>query len=152
VPSIPAGPAPAKKGKGPVFWIFAGCCGCLLLGLVLMGLFGGSIFFMTQAPVAAVREQLAALKARDEVKACSHLAITGAIDCDRLKELAVQHPGLGDNKDATFWNRSVTGDQARLNGVLLSESGQAETATFALTKEGADWKVVDIRFEGPGTN
>jgi len=152
VPPMATGPAPAKKGKGPVFWVFAGCCGCLLVGLVLIGLFGGSIFFMTQAPVAAVREQLAALKARDEVKACAHLAITGSIDCDRLKEMAVQHPGLGDNKDSTFMNRSVTGDQARLSGALVSESGQTETVTFVLSKEGADWKVVDIRFEGPTSN
>jgi FHA domain len=152
VPQMPADPAPAKKGKGPVFWVFAGCCGCLLLGVVLAALFGGGIFFMTQAPASAVREQLKALKAKDDATACAHLATGGSLDCDRLKELAVQHPGLGDNKDSTFWKRSVENDKATLSGVLLSESGNAEPATFTLTKEGADWKVVDIHFEGVTVN
>jgi hypothetical protein len=145
---MPAGPAPVKKGKGPVFWVFAGCCGCLLLGLVIAALFGGGLFFMTQAPATAVRDQLKALKAKDDATACSHLAAGGTLDCDRLKELAVQHPGLGENKDSTFWKRSVENDKAKLSGVLLSESGKAEPATFTLTKEGSDWKVVDIQFEG----
>lgn len=148
VPQMPAGPAPVKKGKGPVFWVFAGCCGCLLIGLVLAALFGGGLFFMTQAPATAVREQLKALKAKDDAVACRLLAAGGSLDCDRLKELAVQHPGLGENKDSTFWKRSVENDKATLSGVLLSESGKAEPATFTLTKEGADWKVVDIHFEG----
>ncbi len=60
----------------------------------------------------------------------------------------MQHPGLGENKDSTFWKRSVENDKATLSGVLLSESGKAEPATFTLTKEGADWKVMDIHFEG----
>jgi hypothetical protein len=152
VPQMSAGPAPVKKGKGPVFWIFAGCCGCLLLGLVLGALFGGSIFFMTQAPATAVREQLKALKAKDEPAACARLASGGSLDCDRLKELAIQHPALGQNKDSTFWNRSVQNDKATLTGVLVSESGQPEPATFILTKEGADWKVAEIRFGVPGVD
>jgi FHA domain len=152
VPQMSAGPAPAKKGKGPLFWIFAGCCGCLLLGVVLAALFGGGLFFMTQAPANAVREQLKALKAKDDATACSHLAASASLDCDRLKELAMQHPALGENKDSTFWNRSVQNDKATLTGVLVSESGRAEPATFVLTKEGADWKVVDIHFGVPGVD
>jgi FHA domain len=152
VPQMSAGPAPAKKGKGPIFWIFAGCCGCLLLCVILAALFGGGVFFMTQAPATAVREQLKALKAKDDATACAHLASGGALDCDRLKELAMQHPGLGDNKDSTFWKRSIENDKATFSGVLVSESGQAEPATFTLTKEGADWKVMDIHFGVPGVD
>ena len=148
VPQMPAGPAPIKKGKGPVFWVFAGCCGCLLLGFVLAALLGGSVFFMTAAPATAVRDQLKALKAKDDAAACGHLAAGGSLDCDRLKELAMQHPGLGENKDSTFMKRSVQNDKATLGGVLVSESGQSEAATFTLTKQGNDWKVVDIQFEG----
>ncbi len=152
VPQMPAGPGPVKKGKGPIFWLFAGCCGCLLLGLVLSALFGGSIYFMTAAPVNAAREQMKALKAKDDATACAHLATASSLDCDRLKELAMQHPGLGDNKDSTFLKRSVENEKATLTGVLISETGQAEPVTFTLMKEGADWKVVDIQFEGLGSN
>ena len=150
VPQMQADPVPGKKGKGPLFWIFAGCCGCLLLVFVMAGLFGGGIYFMTAAPATAVREQLKALKAKDDAAACGHLASMGGLDCDRLKELAVQHPGLGDNKDSTFMKRSVENNKATLSGILVSETGQSEPVTFTLTKEGADWKVMDIHFEGVG--
>ena len=149
---MPADPVPGKKGKGPLFWIVAGCCGCLLLGFVLAGLFGGGLYFMTTAPASAVREQLKALKAKDDAAACSHLASLGGLDCDRLKEMAMQHPGLGDNKDSTFMNRSVQNDKATLSGFLVSETGQSEPVTFTLTKEGADWKVVDIHFGVAGVD
>jgi hypothetical protein len=152
VPQMSSSPGPVKKGKGPVFWIFAGCCGCLLLGLALVALLGGSLFFMTAAPASAVREQLKALKAKDDATACAHLATASSLDCDRLKELAMLHPGLGDNKDSTFLKRSVENDRATLTGVLVSETGQAEPVTFTLAKEGEAWKVVDIQFEGLGSN
>jgi hypothetical protein len=152
VPQMPAGPVPAKKGKGPVFWIFAGCCGCLLLGVILGALLGGSIFMMTAAPVSAAREQMKALKAKDDAAACAHLASSASLSCDQLKELAMQHPGLGDNKDSTFWNRSVKNDTATLSGVLVAENGHSEPVTFTLVKEGADWKVVSIQFGIPSVD
>ena len=152
VPQMSPGPGPVKKGKGPVFWIFAGCCGCLLLGLALVALLGGSVYFMTAAPASAVREQLTALKAKDDATACAYLATASSLDCDRLKEMAMLHPGLGDNKDSTFMKRSVENERATLTGVLVSETGQAEPVTFTLTKEGEAWKVVDIQFEGLGSN
>jgi ABC-type transporter MlaC component len=48
--------------------------------------------------------------------------------------------------------RSVENDKATLAGVLVSETGHAEPVTFTLTKEGEAWKVVDIQFEGLGSN
>jgi hypothetical protein len=152
VPQMPAAPAPVKKGKGPVFWIFGGCCGCLLLVALVVALFSGGLFFLTQAPANAVREQLKALKAKDDATACALLATGGSLDCDQLKELAVRHPGLGENKDSTFVKRSVQNDKATLGGFLVSESGQSEPVTFTLTKVGGDWKVVEIQFEGVSVN
>jgi hypothetical protein len=149
---MPAGPAPAKKGKGPVFWVFAGCCGCLLLVVAIGALMSGGLYFMTQAPATAVREQLKALRAHDANQACAVLAASGSLDCDRLLALASQHPGLGENKDSTFWKRSVDNDHATFSGLLTSEGGKAEAVTYTLAKEGPDWKVMDIRFDGPGVD
>jgi hypothetical protein len=120
--------------------------------MLLGGGIFGSIFMMTAAPVSAFREQLTALKAKDDATACGRLAQSANLDCDRLKELAVQHPPLGDNKDSTFWNRSVQNERAVLGGVLVSENGQSEPVTVTLVKEGADWKVVDIHFGLPGVD
>ena len=55
------------------------------------------------------------------------------------------HPGLGQNKDATFWNRSVNNDGARLTGVLTATSGDVEPVTFELVKQGSDWRITAIR-------
>src|SRR5438094_4785508 len=52
-PPPPPAPAPgeaappAKKGRGPLFWTLTGCCGCLLLLLIGLGLIGGAAYFMT---------------------------------------------------------------------------------------------------------
>ena len=41
-------PPPAKKGKGLVFWILTGCCGCLLLVMLCGGGFFGLVYTQTQ--------------------------------------------------------------------------------------------------------
>ena len=42
------------KGRGPVFWMLAGCGGCLVVVILLVAGLGGSLFYMTRGPVDAV--------------------------------------------------------------------------------------------------
>src|SRR6185295_13335163 len=56
------GATPAKKGRGPLFWIATGCCGCLLLVLLLVGLLGGSVFYMTKGASDAVQGEILLIK------------------------------------------------------------------------------------------
>lgn len=152
VPQMPSGPAPAKKGKGPVFWIVTGCCGCLFLGLALAALLGGGLFFMTKGAADAVHAFVTDVKAGNLEKAHEGLSESykARMSQSQLERLVARHPGLKDNADATFWKRSVENDIATLTGVLTPTAGKPEPVTFKLMKEGGAWKISDIQFVEEG--
>ncbi|HVQ28849.1 MAG TPA: FHA domain-containing protein [Vicinamibacteria bacterium] len=143
----------AKKGKGPVFWVFLGCCGCLLVGIMLVAGIAGAAFWSTRAPATVVQAQLVELKRGDLEAAYHRLSadLQSQLSREDFERLVHEHAGLADNKDATFWKRSVVNDRATLSGVLTAGSGQVEAATFELVKEGSEWRVTSIRVgETPG--
>jgi hypothetical protein len=137
-------PLPAKKGKGPVFWGLVGCCGCLLLAGLVAGGFFGYVFVATQAPVTAVKEMLAELKAGQTEAAYQRLSESyrARLDASDFARLVAAHPGLSNNKDASFSDRSIKNGRAVLKDVVLTpESGDTETVTFELIEEGGGWKL-----------
>jgi outer membrane biosynthesis protein TonB len=146
-PAPVGGPAPAAKGKGPVFWIGAGCCGCLLLLLIIGGLVGGGVYVMTQGAAEAVRKELAAIKSGDMAAAYGQLAepYKAQLSQDDFTAMVERHPSLKQNADATFSNRKIEGNTAILSGTLTASTGEKEAATFQLLKEGNDWKVSGIQ-------
>jgi len=152
-PPVPApGDAapPAKKGRGPLFWALTGCCGCLLLLLVGLGLIGGAAFLMTGDAVAVVRSQLHELKSGDVDGAYARLSSSAQSRMSRpaFEAFVSRHPGLRENTDSTFWSRSVKNDTATLSGLLTSASGTRERVTYELVKEGGAWKIGNIDVEG----
>ena len=136
-----------KKGKGPVFWIITGCCGCLLLGVMLVAGIFGAAFLGTRAPATVVQTQLVELRRGDLEAAYHRLSsdMQSQLPREDFERLVHEHPGLRENKDATFWNRSVSNDRAKLSGTLIAQSGQVETATFELQREGSEWRISAIR-------
>ncbi len=137
-------PPPAKKGKGPVFWGFVGCCGCLLLAGLVAGGFFGYLFVATQGPVTAVQEMLKELKAGQSDAAYARLSsgYQARLDPSDFTALVAAHPGLNDNKDASFSSRSITNGRAVLKDVVLtSNAGTTEQASFELIEEGGAWKI-----------
>jgi len=149
VPSMGAGEAPpAKKGKGPVFWIVGGCCGCLMLMLLGFGLFFGGIWFMSKGASDAVSTHITQVKS-GQVEAAYRATSQGfqsQVSLDAFVAMVNEHPALHTNKDATFMNRSVQNDTARLSGVLTSAAGGTENVVFELVKESGQWKVSNIQF------
>lgn len=149
-----SGPPPSKKGRGPFFWIGAGCCGCLALVLALFGIIGGSLFLMTKGAVEAVQGELRLIKAGNVEAAYEGLAESYRSEMSRkqFERLIASHPGLKDNAQALFWppvgSVKVENDVGHLTGVLVSGSGQRETATFDLRKENGAWRITGIHFEG----
>ena len=150
VAQIPAGAAPAKKGRGPFFWIGAGCCGCLLLVVLFTGILGGGVWFMTRGAAEAAQARLQQLR-DGEITAVWQNGLSTAykatLDPQGLEDLVARHPGLREYRDATFWRRSVDDKRAVLAGVLTSASGPPEAVTIRLVKEGGEWKIDEIRFE-----
>jgi pSer/pThr/pTyr-binding forkhead associated (FHA) protein len=151
-PAAPVGqmaqaPVAGRKGKGPVFWIVTGCCGCLLIAVMLVAGIAGAAFWSTRAPAIVVQAQLVELR-RGDLEAAYHrlsMDLQRQLPREEFERLVREHPGLSANKDATFWKRSVINDHAKLSGVLTSDAGQVETATFELVKEGNEWRVSGIR-------
>jgi len=142
--------APPKKGKGPLFWIATGCCGCLLLGMILSALIGGFAFHMTSDAVAVVRAQLADLKAGNMDAAYDRFTseYKGRVSREEFEVLVSRHTALRENSDSTFWKRSVQNSRGEISGVLTSTSGTKEAVTYRLEKEGGAWKISDIEFAG----
>jgi hypothetical protein len=140
---------PAKKGKGPLFWILTGCCGCLALVVIAVAAFIGFAVYSSKGAVDATRAMMEDLKKNDFDRAYARLSSSYQARMSRqdFEAFASSHPGLKENKDSTFTSRSVKNDVATLeNGILISSSGVTEIATFELSKEGGEWKISDIRF------
>jgi len=117
-----------------------------------MGL-GGAAFYATQAPATAVHEHLAELRRGDLDSAYRRLSseLQAQLPPEDFERLVQEHPGLGQNKDATFWSRNVNNDRAKLSGILTPSSGDTEAATFELVKEGGEWKITAIRVGSSST-
>jgi hypothetical protein len=138
-----AGAPPAKAGRGPVFWVGMGCGGCLLVVLLVVG--GGAAFFYysTSGPVDAVRAEVQQLHAGqlDAAHARLSAAYGQEVTREALAAFVARHPSLKENADSTFLNRSLSNDTATLSGYLTAASGAREVASFALVKEGGEWRI-----------
>ena len=64
------------------------------------------------------------------------------------RRFVARHPGLKENSDSTFSSRNIQNNKGHLEGYLMAASGAKETVTYELTKEGGDWKIDDIKFDG----
>ncbi len=142
VPQMPAGAPPAKKGKGPLFWVAIGCCGCLLLGLLLAGVIGGGAYMATKGAADAAHQWLGEVRQQkyEEVAAGATEAYRARLTAEGgAKELLP----IQESKDATFLQRSVDNDRATLTGVLTG-GGSTQPIVIKLVKEGSAWKVDDV--------
>ncbi len=134
---------PPKKGKGPLFWIGAGCCGCLSIGGVVAALVFGLAFFATQGVVGAVRSQIREIKAGNIDAAYGRLSgdLQSKVSKDAFKEFVNSQPGLKENADTTFTQRSIDNRKGTLIGVLTSTSKTTTPVRYELLKEGDAWKI-----------
>jgi len=139
VPQMPAGPAPAKKGKSPLLWIGVGCCGCLLLvGLVAAAIFGGT-YMATKGPADAAHAWIAEVR-QGQTSAAEAGLSEGYKSRADAQELERIQQAIARSKDATFPMRSVDNDRATLTGVLTGR-GAPQPVVIRLVKEGAAWKI-----------
>ncbi len=152
-PGPGSGPAP-RKGKGPLFWAFMGCGGCLTMVLLLVAVIAGGLYFMTKSAVDGVQAPLAALRSGSVDEAYGHMSseYQARVSREDFAALLEAHPSLKDNADANFWppngSVQVVNDRARLTGTLTSRSGVSEKVSFELVKEGGSWKISTLDVEG----
>jgi predicted component of type VI protein secretion system len=142
VPQMPAGAAPAKKGRSPIFWILTGCCGCILLVGLLVAIIAGGAFMATKPAATAAQTWLAEVRQSQVEAAAAGLSAEykARLDEQQYQALATV---IQQSKDATFMSRSIDNDRATLKGVLTG--GAPQPITIVLVKEGGAWKVDDVR-------
>jgi hypothetical protein len=140
VPQMPAGAPPAKKGKGPLFWIAVGCCGCLLLVLLLAGVIGGGAYMATKGAADAAHAWLGEIRQGQGAEAGMTEGYRSRLSPEELEALT---NAIAKSKDATFYQRSLDNDRATLKGVLTG-GGATQPIVVKLVKEGGTWKVDDV--------
>lgn len=140
VPQMPAGAPPAKKGKSPLFWIAIGCCGCLLLALLLAGVIGGGAYVATKGAADAAHAWLGEVRQGQSAEAGMTAACRSRLSPEELEALT---SAIAKSKDATFLSRSVDNDRATLKGVLTG-GGTTQPIVVKMLKEGRTWKVDDV--------
>jgi hypothetical protein len=141
-------PPPAKKARGPLFWIGGGCCGCLVLVLVFLGVIGGGAYFMTSGAVEAVRAQIADVKKGDMAAAYGRMSdeYRSQHTMEDFVAFVDRHPALKQNTDSTFMSRNVKNDTASLAGTLAGANAAKEDVAYTLVKENGNWKISSIAF------
>jgi hypothetical protein len=140
VPQMPAGAPPAKKGKGPIFWVAVGCCGCLLLVALLAGVIGGGVYMATKGAADAAHAWLGEVRQGQNAEAGMTEAYRSRLSSDELQAVT---SAIAQSKDATFLQRSVDNDRATLTGVLTG-GGSTQPIVVKMLKEGGSWKVDDV--------
>jgi predicted component of type VI protein secretion system len=142
VGQMAGGPPPAKKGRSPIFWVLTGCCGCILLVGLLVGVIAGGAFMATRPAATAAQTWLAEVRQNQVEAAKDGLSSEYQARLDDAQFLAIATVVQG-SKDATFMSRSIENDRATLRGVLTG--GAPQPITIVLVKEGGEWKVDDVR-------
>lgn len=145
MPPLAGGAPPAKKGRGPLFWIAVGCCGCILLGLLLGGLLGGGAYVMTKGVADAAHAWIADVRTGGADAALAGMtdALAARITDEELEEIVA---AIQQSSDATLPSRSIENDRALLTGVLTG-SGPPKAIHLVLLKVGGDWKIDDVRLD-----
>jgi predicted component of type VI protein secretion system len=147
VPQMSEAAPPPAKGRSPLFWVGAGCAGCLTLVVLFALVSFGAVYMLTQAPRKAADEQLARIAASPE-QAYPELAeaYRAQVSVEQLQALVSQHPALAGFAESSFTSVSRNDGRASLGGTIESATGGVEPVEIELVQERGEWRIVSIRF------
>jgi hypothetical protein len=147
VPQMPAGAPPAKKGRGPLFWILGGCCGCLVLVTLLVGAIAFGVMRAAKPAREAAQSFTQDVREGNEARAREKMtqAYSGRLSEEDYATLASAIRSSRDLTFMPFWNRSVTVEQDTtvLRGVLTG-GRPPQPIVIKLVNEGGSWKIDDV--------
>lgn len=143
-------PVPPGRNSGTPKWIFwaAGGCGCLLLGIAVLG---AAIFFfvktLTAEPEKVVVEFLAAAGRGDGPAAYAHFseALVAAQSYDDFAANVMSSPHLFQVTDLSYNSRNVDLEGAHLKGTATLQNGAEVPVSFDLIKVDDTWKLLNYQ-------
>lgn len=125
-----------------------------LIVVSVFGAFGivlfAAVFGVTGNLVTAADEFFAALEGGDYEAAygCLSLEFHGNTTVAELQAFA-QESALADYANASWRQRSISGDEGFLDGEVETRDGRRIPVTLALLKENDHWKIYQIDWYGP---
>lgn len=148
-PSVSA-PPPARRGRGPLFWIGLGCGGCLTVVVGFVALLAGGLYFIARGPLETVSGHVAKIRAGDVAGAYAQLSAEhqARLSQEDFQAFVDAHSGLKDNADVSVWppagsfNRD--NDRAHVRARLVARSGLEEVLVCELVQEGGAWRIASL--------
>lgn len=117
-----------------------------VFGIVLLAVALG----VTQSLVNVADDFFTELHRGDFQAAYAHLSreFHDNTSVSELRDFA-QESALAHYEGATWWERSITGDEGFLDGEVETNTGRYIPVTMWLLKEGDDWKIYQIDWGEP---
>jgi len=147
-------PAAPRAKRGPWLWIGGGCCGCLVVALLLVAGIGGYSWKKSSAASDVVQQLVSDLKSGDQqaAYACLSRSYQEAFPQDQFVAWVESHPGLARNTGITKVGFESGTGGTRVTLLLNASSGEQERATFGLVTEDERLKISSIHFDGAATS
>jgi hypothetical protein len=126
-----------------------------LITVAVVGTIGIAVFIaalgMTSKLVTVTDEFFCELSKGDYDAAYAHLSreFHGNTSVTELQAFA-QESALADYSEATWWQRTIEGDEGLLDGEIETEDGEFIAFTVWFLKEDDSWKIYQIDWEGDG--
>jgi len=121
----------------------------MMTGFAAMGVIVFLVAFgMTSGPVTVADDFFADLRDGDFAAAYEHLSeeFHGNTAVAELQAFA-QESALARYADATWWHRSVSGDEGTLDGEVETRDGEYVPVTMYFLRENGAWKIYQIDWE-----
>ena len=142
----------AKEGNGPLFYIFLGCGGLAIFGILGIGGCVYLLYSMVKPPADATHAFFQKINAGDVDGAYGMM--TKELQADLDKATLTRRVPLWKSTDVTLNNRDVDNNVATMAGSITLTDGTTYPLTVTLIETGDAWLLTSIQIKGwaePGT-
>ena len=136
----------AKKGKGPLFYIFLGCGGLTLFGILGIGGCVYLLYSMANPPANATHAFFQKINAGDVDGAYGMM--TKELQADLDKATLTRRVPLWKSTDVTINSRKLKYNDATMAGSITLVDGTTYPLTVTLIETGDTWFLTSIQIKG----